>query len=201
MKARDGLRIAARALTGHMRIPLDLLRAAIPDSDKFSVDIQPQPPGVWVSGSTTALGAPLRFSGLVLVEGIDYDGDHRRLHLRLRNVSLETDADASGPLAATIRDGSIDTARPGDLIGNMPRLPAFVTEAAGERIVIDLLAIPRLAEHPHVRALLAVGSSLVGFTAIEVLDDVLEIKLSALPAGAGAAVRSALRNALTGDSK
>ena len=134
------------------------------------------------------------------VEGIDYDGEKRRLHLRLRRVALATHEDAVGPLAAMIRDRRVDTARPADLIGSLmgsfPGLPAFVSEAAGERVVIDLLAIPQLAGHPYVRALLAPGSNLVGFTAIEAVDDPLEIKLSALPQGAAAAVRSALRKTL-----
>jgi len=198
MKMLDGLRSVARALGGHLHVPMDVLRAAIPDSDRFAVRVEAAPPGLRLQGNATPSGTALSFSALVVVEGIDYDGDHRRLHLRLRDVTLSTDDDATGPLATAIRDSEARTEDGGDLIARVFGPPAYVTEAVADRIVIDLLAIPRIAEHPHLRALLAVGTSLVGFTAIEVADDALEIELAALPAGAGAAVRSAFHGIVAG---
>jgi len=131
---------------------------------------------------------------------VEYDGDARLLHVRLRDVTLETNANAPGPLAASIREGRIDTSRPADLIGNMLGLPAFVADAAGDRVTIDLMALPGL-DDDRFRAWVAVGTGVLGVTAIDVVEDAVQIRLSPFPAGIRAVLRGALRRVVSRESR
>jgi hypothetical protein len=65
----------------------------------------------------------------------------------------------------------------------IPRRPAAVVEADGDRVVVDLLKLPKLANDARIRRILGILSPVLGIRAIETDRDHLYIKLHATPAG------------------
>ena len=53
----------------------------------------------------------------------------------------------------------------------------------GDRIVLDLMKVPKLARDPRVRKVLSIISPVLGIRAIETDRDHLYVKLRATPAG------------------
>ena len=79
--------------------------------------------------------------------------------------------------------GALDLSKPGNLLKFVPKKPPAVVEAEGDRVVVDLLKVPKLAKNPVLRRLLGVLSPVVGIRAIETDRDHLYVKLRASPAG------------------
>jgi len=56
-------------------------------------------------------------------------------------------------------------------------------EAEGDRVVIDLMKVPKLANDPRIRKALGILSPVLGIRAIETDRDHVYVKLRATPAG------------------
>src|SRR5438067_589676 len=81
-------------------------------------------------------------------------------------------------------------------VGYVRKKPAAVVEAEGDRIVIELMKVPKLANDKRVKRFISILAPVVGIRAIETDRDHLYVKLRATPAGlpeALGAIRS-LRN-------
>lgn len=190
----DALRFAARALTGQLTVPLELVRTQLDGlGKKVDLALHSESPGLRIDGSAHAFGAPIEFSVRVEAEGVVLRGEQRLVRVMLRDVSLTTTEDAPGPLADTIRQGLIDTDNPATLVGNMVSLPPFVVEASGDTVVIDLMRVPALAEQDTARTWLAAITSYLCIRSIDVRDDAIVLSLGVLPGGPGEAARSTAR--------
>ncbi|HVZ36373.1 MAG TPA: hypothetical protein VG963_28285 [Polyangiaceae bacterium] len=108
------------------------------------VSLEAVPPGLRIGMTVAAMGTPLRVSGLVLVDAIQLGSDALRIELRVREVTLRLLGASDSPLAALIQSGALDLGKIGNLVAVMPRRPAFLVEAKGERIVLDLKQLPAL---------------------------------------------------------
>ncbi|MGB8330560.1 MAG: hypothetical protein WCE62_10565, partial [Polyangiales bacterium] len=80
-----------QALGGRVTLPLSLIRERVARlSDKVSLQIEPESPGLRVRGSAHALGAPIAFTARVDADGIQVEGDRRMVRIRLSEVELST---------------------------------------------------------------------------------------------------------------
>jgi hypothetical protein len=75
----------------------------------------------------------------------------------------------------------------------LPKRPAAIVDAGGDRIVVDLLKIPALAKNERFRRILSVVSPVVGIRAIETDGEHLYVTLRATPSGLREAVNAAMQ--------
>jgi hypothetical protein len=191
------VRVAVNATGLRFGIPLATLRwfAGQLDGEKApkDVEISSAPPALRLSAVVSAMGTPVRASAAIKVDEITVSEEAVRIGIRLRDVKLSLVGDSETPVATLIKSGALDLSKPGNLLKFVPKKPPAVVEAEGDRVVIDLLKVPKLAKNPAVRRVLSILSPVVGIRAIETDRDHLYVKLRASPAGLPEAI-GALRN-------
>ena len=126
---------------------------------------------------------PVRASAAIKIDEVTITDDSLRIGVRLRDVKLALVGESESPVATLIKSGALDLSKPGNLVKFIPKRPPAVVEADGDRIVIDLMKVPKLANDPRVRRALAILSPVLGIRAIETDRDHLYVKLRATPAG------------------
>jgi len=175
----DSLRYLAREMAGGGKI-----RDVVIDS---------APPGVRISLTADAVGSTLRASLVLYVEEVHVGTDEIRLGTRIAEMSLKVLEGFQTPVAALVQSGALDLSKPGNLVAFIPKKPAAIVEAKDDRVVIDLMRVPKLAENPKVKRLLAIATPVLGVRAIRSKDDHIDLylkaTLSGLPEAVGA-VRS-----------
>lgn len=157
------------------------------------VEIGSAPPALRLSAVVDAMGTPVRASAAIKIDEVTISAESVRIGVRLRDVNLALVGDSDSPVATLIKSGALDLSKPGNLVKFVPKKPPAVVEAEGDRIVVDLMKVPKLASDPRVKKLLSVLSPVVGIRAIETDRDHLYVKLRATPAGLPEAIES-LRN-------
>jgi hypothetical protein len=210
MKPREALRAAARyvrqnpgvvvkaasdATKLRFGIPVRVLLWAVSQSAKggnggqpkknapTDIEIGASPPALRFAASIDAMGTPLRVSAAIRVEDVFIAPDTVRVAIRLNEVQLALLGESDSPIAMLIKSGVLDLSKPGNVVKVLPKRPAFVVEAGGDRIVLDLLKVPALAKNARFRRLLSVLSPLVGVKAIETDGEHLYLELKATPRG------------------
>ena len=128
------------------------------------VEISAAPPALRFSAVVDAMGTAVRASAAVKIDEVTITEDSVRIGVRLREVKLAL-------------------SKPGNLVKFVPKKPPAIVEAEGDRVVIDLMKVPKLANDPKVRKLLGLISPVLGIRAIETDRDHLYVKLRAMPAG------------------
>ena len=148
------------------------------------VEITSAPPALRFSAVVDAMGTPVRASAAIKIDEITISEDTLRIGVRLREVKLaHAGAADDSPVATLIQSGALDLSKPGNLVKFIPKRPAAIVEAEGDRIVLDLMKVPKLARDPRVRKVLSIISPVLGIRAIETDRDHLYVKLRATPAG------------------
>jgi hypothetical protein len=147
------------------------------------VEISSAPPALRFSAVIDAMGTPVRASAAIKIDEVTITEESLRVGVRLREVKLALVGDSESPVATLIKSGALDLSRPGNLVKFIPKRPAAVVEADGDRVVIDLMKVPKLAQNRHLRHALAILSPVLGIRAIEADRDHLYVKLRATPAG------------------
>jgi len=147
------------------------------------VEISSAPPALRFSAVVDAMGTPVRASAAVKIDEVTITEDSVRIGVRLREVKLALVGESDSPVATLIKSGALDLSKPGNLVKFVPKKPPAVVEAEGDRVVIDLMKVPKLANNPNVRKLLGLISPVLGIRAIETDRDHLYVKLRATPAG------------------
>ncbi len=147
------------------------------------VEISSAPPALRFSAVVDAMGTPVRASASVKIDEVTITEDSLRVGVRLRDVKLALVGESDSPVGALIKSGALDLSKPGNLVKFIPKRPPAVVEADGDRIVIDLMKVPKLASDPRVRRLLSIVSPVLGIRAIETDRDHVYIKLRATPMG------------------
>lgn len=115
------------------------------------VDVQPAPPGIRVATTLDLLGSQLDVAATLIFEQVEWTSDHLLLGVRVSDMSARVEGQGGSALAAVVNSGSFDGSHVGDLVARLPGRPDYVVEAAGQRVVIDLM------RHPAVSASLLVG--------------------------------------------
>ncbi len=147
------------------------------------VEISSVPPALRLSAVVDAMGTPVRASASIKIDEITMTEESFRIGIRLRDVKLVLAGESESPVATLIQSGALDLSKPGNLVKFIPRKPAAVVEAEGDRIVLDLMKLPKLAKNARVKRALAIMAPVIGIRSIETDRDHLWIKLRATPAG------------------
>jgi hypothetical protein len=136
------------------------------------------------------MGTLLRGSCVVIVERVEFSDNQARVELRLRDVSLTLfDETVQTPLAALIRSGTLDLSRVASLVAYLPSRPAALVEAVDDRLVLDLLKVPKWANAEAMHKLVGLLSTLLAIDSIETDIDHLNVAIRALPRGLSGVLR------------
>ncbi|WP_441287017.1 hypothetical protein ACSRUE_32675 [Sorangium sp. KYC3313] len=171
----DALRYLARELSGGKRAPKDIV-------------IEAAPPGLRLALTVKIMGAPIRASFTAFAEELDVRADAIQVGLRIADLKLQVMGDEASPIAGLIGSGAIDLNKPGDLVSFMPKRPAALIDAKGDRITLDLLKIPALGGNPTAVRALRICAPVLGVRALKTKDDHLDMHLKATPSGVAAAI-------------
>lgn len=147
------------------------------------VEISSAPPALRFSAVVDAMGTPVRASAAIKIDEVTITDESVRIGVRLREVKLALVGDSDSPVATLIKSGALDLSKPGNLVKFVPKKPPAIVEAEGDRVVLDLMKVPKLANDPRVKKLLTLISPVLGIRAIETDRDHLYVKLRATPAG------------------
>jgi hypothetical protein len=123
------------------------------------------------------MGTPVRASAAIRVDAIDLSPDAMRIGLRLSEVNVALIGTSDSPVAMLIKSGALDLSKPGNLLKFLPKRPAAIIDADGDRVVIDLMRIPAVANSPGLRWALAVVTPVVSVRAIETDRDHIYVAL------------------------
>ena len=184
------------AVGSRIGVPMDALRYLVRElatGEKAPKDVvvEAAPPGLRASLTVNAMGTPLRVSLVVYVEEIEITMDAMRFVLRLEALTLKVLGDASTPIAGFIKSGALDLSKPANLVNIMPKRPAVLVDAKDDRVTIDLMKLPKIAENPKVRRLLPILLPVVGLSAIQTKDDHLDVHLKQRVTGVPEAIAAA----------
>ncbi len=174
----DALRYLARELTGGKKAPKD-------------IEIDSAPPGVRVSMTVEAVGSVLRVSLVLYVEEVHITPDEIRFATRVADLALKVLDGFQTPVAALVQSGALDLSKPGNLVAFIPKRPPMIVDAKDDRIVLDVLKLPKLAENNKVKRMLAIATPVINVRAIRSKDDHLDVHLKASLAGIPDAVAAA----------
>jgi hypothetical protein len=163
------------------------------------VEISSAPPALRFSAVVDAMGTPVRASAAIKIDEVTITESALRIGVRLREVKLALVGESESPVATLIKSGALDLSKPGNLVKFIPKRPPAVVEAEGDRVVIDLMKVPKLASDKRVRRILSIISPVLGIRAIETDRDHLYVKLRATPAGLPEAIGK-LRSRVGGGS-
>jgi hypothetical protein len=178
-------------------VPLAALRwmtaqAKLPRKAPKDIDIGSAPPALRLSLSIDAMGTPVRASAAIKVDEVDFSPDAMRIGMRLSDVRLALLGESESAVATLIKSGALDLSKPGNLLKFLPKRPASIVEAEGDRIVIDLLQVPSIAGNDRFRKLLAIVTPVINVRAVETDRDHLYVAFRASPRGLPQAI-AALR--------
>jgi hypothetical protein len=160
------------------------------------VEISSVPPALKLSAVVDAMGTAVRASASIKIDEVTISTDSVRIGVRLRDVKLTLVGDSDSPVATLIKSGALDLSKPGNLVKFVPKKPPAIVEAEGDRVVVDLMKVPKLANDKRVKRFISILAPVVGIRAIETDRDHLYVKLRTTPAGLPEAARAirALRN-------
>jgi hypothetical protein len=169
-------------------VPIAALRylttqAKLPKKAPKDIDIGSAPPAIRISLSVDAMGTPVRASAAIKVDEIDFSPDAMRIGLKLSDVKLALLGESDAPVATLIKSGALDLSKPGNLVKFLPKRPGAIVEADGDRIVIDLMKVPAVAENSRLRRMLAIVTPVVNVRAVETDRDHVYVALKASPRG------------------
>jgi hypothetical protein len=193
------VRAAVNAAGLRFGIPLAALRylssqAKLPRKAPKDIEIGSSPPAIRISLSVDAMGTPVRASAAIKIDEIDLSPQAMRIGIKLNDVKLALIGDSNSPVATLIKSGALDLSKPGNLVKFLPKRPPAIVEADDDRIVVDLMMVPAVANNEVLRRALAIVTPVVNVRAVETDCDHLYVALRASPRGlprAFAALRGA----------
>jgi hypothetical protein len=196
------VKVAVNAVGLRFGVPIAALRwlsseAKLGRKAPKDIEVGSAPPALRLSASVDAMGTPLRASAAIKVDEVDLAPDQMRVGLRLNDVKLALLGESDAPIATLIKSGALDLSKPGNLVKFIPKRPPAIVEAEGDRIVLDLMKVPKIAENPRLRRILSVITPVLNVRAIETDKDHLYVVLRATPRGVRKAI-AALRAARNG---
>lgn len=185
------LRVVRKAALLQFGVPLAALRwfAARGSGSKAPRDVivEAVPPGIRVGATLELMGAQLRASSVVSVDAVRLSADELRVELRFNDTQLRLLNSSTSPLAALIQSGALDLTKLGNLVAVMPKRPAFLIEAKGDRVVLDLKRHPALSG-ARTSMLLRLITPVVTVTGMSTDRDHLDVNLALFENGVRAAL-------------
>ncbi len=178
------LRALRGALSLRFGVPMDTVRyfarefGGGPKAPK-DVVIEAAPPGIRFAATVDAMGTPLRAVAIVYIEELGISTVELRIGVRIEGLTLTVLGDAASPLAGLIKSGALDLSKPGNLVAFMPKRPAALVDAKDDRLVVDLMKVPKIADNPRLKQALQVVTPVLGVRALKTKDDHLDLHLKA----------------------
>lgn len=190
------LRVVRNAAGLRVGVPLDALRYLVRElvtGKKAPTDvvIDAVPPGLRLAASFKVMGSALRSRVTVSVESVEIGHGMALIALRVANLDLEVLDGGDSPVAGLIKSGALDLSKPGNLLAFLPNRPPMIVDAKDDRIVVDVLKVPKLAANPVVRKALAVVTPVLSVSSIRTRDDHLDIQLRATAKGLSESISAA----------
>jgi hypothetical protein len=188
---------AVRGVFGlRLGVPLDALRYFAHEMGQGSraprdVVIEARPPGLGLEMTVRAMGSTLRVALTLYVEELAVGPESAKVTARIADLSIKVLEGDDTPLAGLIKSGALDLSKPGNLMAYMPKRPEMVVEAADDRVVLDLLKLPKLAQNGRVQRALTVVSPVLNVAAVRTRDDHLDVHFKADPSRIGEAFQAA----------
>lgn len=180
-------RVIRNAMGLRFGVPLAAFRwlaAQLADSDKVEdVEIGAVPPGLRMAATVDLMKTRVRAGAVLYIDRIQLTGDEMRIELRLEEVSLVPIDGKKSQISALLITRALDLSRPGDLVQHLPDMPEMIVDSHGNRVVLDLMRVPKLANDPLVRHVLGLMTALLTLDGIETEGDHLDLKFKPLPAG------------------
>ena len=181
-------------------IPIEAFRwlaGELLDDDKVEdLVIEADEPGLAVAATFDLMKSRVRGGATIFIDRVEIDGDKMRVEVRLEDVSMTPIGDEKTQISALLRAEALDLSRPGDLVAYLPDMPATIVSAHGNRIVLDLMKIPKLGRDPKVRHAVGMLSSLVTLHRVETNDRHLDLDFRPFPSGLTAAADAVNRHVL-----
>lgn len=190
------VRVLKGAMGLRLGVPLDALRYLADElgqGQKAPKDVvlEARPPGLGLAMTVRAMGTTMRVGLTLYMEEIDIRREHVRLTARIADMSLEVLDGHDTPVAGLIKSGALDLSKPGNLVAYMPKRPEALVDAKDDRVVVDLLRVPKLGSNARLRRALDVVTPVLNVAAIRTRDDHLDVHLKASPSGIGDAFSAA----------
>jgi hypothetical protein len=180
-------RVVRNAIGMRFGVPLASFRwlaSQLADGDKVEdVEVGAVPPGIRMAATIDLMKTRVRAGAVLYVDRIRLTGDEMRIELRLEEVSLIPIDTHKSQISALLITRSLDLSRPGDLVQHLPDMPDMIVDAHGNRVVLDLMRVPKLASDPLVRHALGLMTALMTLDGIETEGDHLDLKFKPLPEG------------------
>jgi hypothetical protein len=182
------LRAARQARHLRFGVPMLLLKWLIPqlagETGPKDIELEAVPPGIRLTATVTEMETELRGSGILTVHEVGISPEELRVVVALHDVSIRLlSAEKRTPLAALIQSGALDLSRIANLVSYMPTRPAVLVEVVENRLVLDLMRLPKLAADARLRRLVAALSTLLSGGRVETDPTHLEVALRAFPHG------------------
>ncbi|MDX2054037.1 MAG: hypothetical protein SFV15_16675 [Polyangiaceae bacterium] len=188
------LRALKNLIALRLGVPLAALRwfAAQPRrKGPQAVEIEAVPPGIRVAASIDLMGTPVRAGATIFIESIDLSDVEFRVAVRVADVKMKVlDDTVESPVAALLRSGALDLSKPGNLVAYMPKRPPLLVEAKGDRVVVDLFKLPKVAKSARMRKAVALLQPLVTVGGIHTDSaEHLDVEFRPFPHGIGNVVQ------------
>jgi hypothetical protein len=188
------VRAAMNAASLRFGVPLAALRflagQATGKKAPKDIDIGSAPPALRLAATVDAMGTPIRASAAIRIDEVSLSSESIRVGIRLNDVKLTLVGDSDAPIATLIKSGALDLSKPGNLVRHIPKRPPAIVEAEGDRVVLDLFKVPKIAQNERVRKILGVITPVLGIRAIETDRDHLYVAFRASPGGIGRALEA-----------
>jgi hypothetical protein len=180
-------RVVRNAIGMRFGLPLASFRwvaSQLADPDKVEdVEIGAVAPGLRMAATFDLMKTRVRAGAVLYIDRISLTGDEMRIELRLEDVSMIPVDTRKSQIAALLVTRSLDLSRPGDLVQHLPDMPDMIVDAHGNRVVIDLMRVPKLANDPMIRHALGLMTALMTLDGIETEGDHLDLHFKPLPQG------------------
>jgi hypothetical protein len=191
-------RAVRNAIGMRFGIPIEAFRwlaGEMLDGDKVEdLVIEADEPGLAVAATFDLMKSRVRAGATIFIDRVEIDGDKMKVEVRLEEVSMTPIGEKKTQISALLRAEALDLSRPGDLVAYLPDMPAVIVSAHGNRIILDLMKIPKLGRDPKVRHAVGLLSSLVTLHRIETNDRHLDLNFRPLPSGLTAAADAVNRH-------
>lgn len=180
------VRVVRSAAGLRVGIPLDALRYLVREfatGKKAPTDvvIEAVPPGLRIAASFRVMGSSLRARLSLFIESVEIAPGKALVGARIADMDLEALDGGESPVVGLIKSGALDLSKPGNLLAFLPNRPVMIVEAKDDRVVIDLLKIPKVASNPKVQRALSVVTPVLTVASVTTRDDHLDVQLRASP--------------------
>ena len=180
-------RVIRNAIGMRFGVPLAAFRwlaTELADADAVEdVEIGAVPPGLRMAATFDLMKTRVRAGAVLYIDRIQLNGEEMRIELRLEDVSMIPIGTEKSQISALLVTRSLDLSRPGDLVQHLPDMPEMIVDSHGNRVVLDLMREPKLADDPLVRHALGLMTALMTLDGIETEGDHLDLKFKPLPSG------------------